>query len=67
MSILNMALTAEGASSVLDSDVVTFIVTGAKEVLGIMTTQPLGTFITIGIVGSIAGLVGGIVHMCKRR
>ena len=61
-----MALLTSG-TSVLDSGVLSFIVDGATQVLGIMTTPPLGTFLTIGIVGSIAGLVGGIVHMVRRK
>ena len=61
-----MALLTSG-SSVLDSNVLSFIVDGATQVLGIMTTPPLGTFLTIGIVGSIATLVGGIVHMVRRK
>lgn len=60
-----MLLAAEGASSVLDSSVVTFIVDGAKQVLGIMTTPPLGTFLTIGIVGGVVGLVATIVHVVR--
>lgn len=57
--------TAESAS-VLDSEVVTFIVDAAQKVLGIMTTPPLGTFLTIGIIGAVVGLVGGIVRMVRR-
>ena len=58
----------EGATtSVLDSGVLTFVVDGVKQVLGIMTTQPLGTFLTIGILGSIAGLTAGIVRMVRHR
>lgn len=63
---MGMLLT-EGVSSVLDSGVVSFIVDGATQILGIMTTPPLGTFLTIGIIGSVAGLVGGIVHMVRRK
>lgn len=65
MPLMNMVLTT--GTSVLDSNVLSFIVDGATQVLGIMTTPPLGTFLTIGIVGSIAGLVGGIVHMVRRK
>lgn len=57
----------EGASAVLDSSVVTFIVDGAKQILGIMTTPPLGTFLTIGIIGAVVGLVATIVSVVKRR
>ena len=66
--MFNLAVAAsEGASSVLDSGVVTFIVNGAKEILGIMTTPPLGTFLTIGIVGAVAGLTATIVNMVRRK
>lgn len=53
--------------SILDSDTLTFIISGAKEVLGIMTTPPLGVFITISVISAVAGLVAGIVHMVKGR
>lgn len=43
-------------AGLLDEGVVTFITNGMKSVIGIMTVQPLGTFITIGLVGSIVGL-----------
>lgn len=58
-----LLLTAE--TSVLDSSVVTFIINSAKEILGIMTTPPLGTFLTIGIIGAVAGLVATIVAMVR--
>jgi len=35
--------------------------------LSIITTPPLGIFITIGIIGSVVGLVSGIVHMVRKR
>lgn len=56
-----------GASTVLDSGVVDFIVDAASSIIGIMTTPPLGTFLTIGIIGAVVALVGGIVAMVKRR
>lgn len=55
------------ATSVLDSGVLTFVVDGVKQVIGIMTIQPLGTFLTIGILGSIAGLTAGIIRMVRRH
>lgn len=64
---MNVPAVLSASASVLDSDVVTFIVNGAKEVIGLMSTPPLGTFITIGIIGSCAGLVGTIVALCKGR
>ncbi|MBE5883381.1 MAG: hypothetical protein E7291_02995 [Lachnospiraceae bacterium] len=62
-----LALLTDGSSSVLDDSVVTFIINSAKEVLSIITTPPLGIFITIGIIGSVVGLVSGIVHMVRKR
>ena len=57
----------EGASDyVLNSEVVDFIVEGATKILGVMTTPPLGTFLTIGIIGGVVGLVATIVRMVKR-
>ena len=57
----------EGASDyVLNSEVVDFIVEGATKIVGVMTTPPLGTFLTIGIIGGVVGLVATIVRMVKR-
>lgn len=53
--------------TLLDSNVVTFVVTSATQILGIMTTPPLGIFLTIGILGSIVGLVFGIVNKVRGR
>lgn len=47
---------ASAGNSILDSNVLDFIVDGITDVVGIMTTPPLGTFITIGIVGAVIGL-----------
>lgn len=58
---------AEGATSILDTSVVTFVVDGAKQILGIMTTPPLGIFLTIGIIGAVIGVVAGIVRTVKRK
>lgn len=52
-------------SNVLDSTIVTFIVDAVKQFLGIMTTPPLGVFLTIGILGSVVGLVATIVSLVK--
>lgn len=57
-------LTAE-ASSILDSSVVDFVVDAAGSVIGIMTTPPLGIFLTIGLVGAVVGVVGTIVALVK--
>lgn len=56
---------ATATELVLNSEVVTFIVNGAKEILGVMTTPPLGTFLTIGIIGGVVGLVATIVHVVR--
>lgn len=53
------------SSSVLDSSIVTFVVDAVKQFLGILTTPPLGVFLTIGILGAVVGLVGVIVNMVK--
>lgn len=68
--MMNFAILAEsggGATSVIDNSVVTFVVDTAKDVIGILTTPPLGTFITIGIIGAVVGLVAGIVRLARNR
>lgn len=57
----------ETTASILDSSVVQFVVDGAKSVIEIMATPPLGIFLTIGLIGGVIGVVGGIVRMVKRR
>lgn len=59
------ALAAEEASNILDSSVVNFITDAAKSVIGIMTTPPLGIFITLGIIGGVVGLVATIVAIVR--
>lgn len=59
-----MVLLTEGASF-LDSSVIEFITSAAKSVIGLFSVQPLGTFIAIGLVASVVGLVGGLIHMVK--
>lgn len=56
---------AVSSSNVLDSSIVTFVVDAVKQFLGILTTPPLGVFLTIGILGAVVGLVGVIVSMVK--
>lgn len=59
-------LTGDAASNfALDGNVVDFVVEGATKILGIMTTPPIGTFLTIGILGGVVGLVGTIIAMVK--
>lgn len=68
--MLKFAVLAESggaASSVIDNSVVSFVVDTAKDVIGILTTPPLGTFITIGIIGAVVGLVAGIVRLARNR
>ena len=53
------------STSVLDGSVVTFVIDAVKQVIGILTTEPLGTFLTIGILGAVVGLAGTIVHLVR--
>lgn len=66
MNIFQFAL-AEAGASILSEEVVTFVVDGATKIIGILTTPPLGVFLTIGILSAIVGLTGSIVRMVKRR
>lgn len=52
-------------TTVLDSEVITTIVDAVKDFIGILSTPPLGTFLTIGILGSVVGLTAAIVAMVK--
>ncbi len=54
------------ANSILSSDAVTFVVDAAKQFIGVMTQPPFGTFITIGILGGVAALVGTLIHTVRR-
>ena len=67
MPLLNMVAEIEGGSSILDSGTLTFIINGMKEVLGIMTTPPLGIYLTIGVVGSIVALAVGLAYKMKKH
>lgn len=60
-----MGFLTETANFVLDNNVVDFVVNAVKEFVGIMATPPLGTFLTIGILGSCIGLVALIVNLVK--
>lgn len=56
-----------GASqSILDSSVVSFVIDGIKDVIGLCTVQPIGTFITIGLVGAVVGLGLRLLKSVKR-
>ncbi len=65
MPLSMFAVVCEASTGLLDSSVVTFIVDAITKVLGIMTTPPLGTFITIGIIGAVVGLVATIVRVAR--
>lgn len=56
---------AVSSTNVLDSGIVTFVVDAVKQFLGILTTPPLGVFITIGILGAVVGLAGVILNLVK--
>lgn len=56
---------AVNSTNVLDSSIVTFVVDAVKQFLGILTTPPLGVFITIGILGAVVGLAGVILNLVK--
>lgn len=55
----------ESGGTVLSQEVVTFVIDGITKVIGILTTPPLGIFLTIGIMGSIVGLTMAIVSRVK--
>ena len=65
MPLSMFAVVGEASTSLLDSTVVTFITDAIRQILGIMTTPPLGTFITIGIIGAVVGLVATIVNVAR--
>lgn len=52
--------------SILDSSVVSFVIDGIKDVIGLCTVQPIGTFITIGLVGAVVGLGLRLLKSVKR-
>ena len=60
-------LLAEGVSSILNTEVVTFVIDAVTKVIGILTTPPLGIFLTIGLLGAVVGVTGTIVRMVKSR
>ncbi len=60
-------LLAEGVSSILNAEVVTFVIDAVTKVIGILTTPPLGIFLTIGLLGAVVGVTGTIVRMVKSR
>lgn len=64
-SLMNIVASGEGATSILDSNVIKFVTDSMSDIIGILTTPPLGIFLTIGILGTIVGLVGTIVRTVK--
>lgn len=65
MAFAKFLLTA-GTESIMDSSVVTFVVEGIKEFVGILTTPPLGLFLTVGLLGTVVGLTRTIVRTVRR-
>lgn len=63
--LIAVAESGSASGSVLSGEVVTFVIDGITKVIGILTTPPLGIFLTIGIMGSIVGLTMAIVSRVK--
>lgn len=60
------ALLTEG-TTMFDSSIVDFIFTSIERFLELFTANPaLAIFLTLGIIGSVVGLVGRFVSMAKR-
>ena len=59
-------LLSETTTSFLDSSIFQYVTDGAKSIIGLLSVQPMGTFIGIGLVGAVAGLVAMIVRMVRR-
>lgn len=57
---------AGATGSILDNSVVSFVIDGIKQVIGLCTVQPIGTFITIGLVGAVVGLGLRLLKSVKR-
>ena len=57
---------AGSTNSILDSSVISFVIDGIKDVIGVCTVQPIGTFITIGLVGAVVGLALRLLKSVKR-
>ena len=57
---------AGASGSILDNSVVSFVIDGIKQVIGLCTVQPIGTFITIGLVGAVVGLGLRLLKSVKR-
>ena len=62
---MDLIAVMESGQTILNSEVVTFVVDGISKVIGILTTPPLGIFLTVGVMGSIVGLTMGIVSRVK--
>lgn len=61
-----MSGASEAVTSILDAEVVTFVIDGVKQVIAILTTPPLGVFLTIGLLGAVVSIVGTIVSLVRR-
>ena len=61
-----MSIASGGGSSILDSSVINFVIDGIKDVISLCTVQPIGTFITIGLVGAVVGLGLRLLKSVKR-
>ena len=59
-------LISSGGGSILDNSVINFVIDGIKDVISLCTVQPIGTFITIGLVGAVVGLALRLLKSVKR-
>lgn len=53
-------------TSFLDASIFDYVTNGARSIIGLLSVQPMGTFVGIGLVGAVAGLVAMIVRMVRR-
>lgn len=64
--MIPMLISSGGGGSILDNSVINFVIDGIKDVIGLCTVQPIGTFITIGLVGAVVGLALRLLKSVKR-
>ena len=64
--MIPMLIASSGGGSILDSSVINFVIDGIKDVISLCTVQPIGTFITIGLVGAVVGLALRLLKSVKR-
>lgn len=55
------------SSTFLDSSVMDYILEGAEGIIGLLSIQPMGTFIAISIIGGIIAVVASVVRLSKGR